>query len=216
MCCECDHEGGVIVQRVVWGGEAGDGEPGGERGDGMNAPVGVFGGEGRDREDGAEVVPGGYLVGGFLSKSQSKECNGNNEITRLRRKNWHIGMHLTQRLLMTMIRKLMAHRHGINHRRQLLPPLALLRRPPLLSPPPHWPARQALNPQDQLLDLSHALHPALHGVPLLTEPTRDIRLAAHKPRVDQDVVVDAAAVLDGAGRPRDLQQPRGIGVEVVK
>lgn len=113
-------------------------------------------------------------------------------------------MHLLQRLPMTMIRKLMAHRHGINQR-----PLALLPTPP---PSPG----QNLHLPRQRIHLCDRPHRALRRMPLLREPPRYIALPAPQPRVDQHVVVDAGAALDGRGGARDLQQPGGVGVEVVE
>ncbi len=42
---------------------------------------------------------------------------------------------------------------------------------------------------------------------LLTEPRCDVALTALQPRVDQDVIVEASAMLHGTVRPWDLQQP---------
>jgi hypothetical protein len=52
-------------------------------------------------------------------------------------------------------------------------------------------------------------------VPLLREPFRDVRLPALQPRVDQDVVVYSAAVLDGRSGTRYLEKPASIGLSAV-
>jgi len=57
MCCEGYEERGVVEERVFRYCKAGDGEPGGEREEGVIAPVAVFCRECRGCQNSAEVVP---------------------------------------------------------------------------------------------------------------------------------------------------------------
>lgn len=57
MCREGDQERGVVEERVLGYRKAGDGEPGGEREEGVIAPVAVFCRERRRCQNSAEVGP---------------------------------------------------------------------------------------------------------------------------------------------------------------
>lgn len=112
-------------------------------------------------------------------------------------------MHLEQRLPVAMVGELVRDGHRVDVR---------LERLARVSPA----ARENLHLARQLVDVGHGLHCALRRVPLLRKPPGDIRLPAREPRVNQDVVVDATAMPDRAGRPRHLQQPRRVGIQMVQ
>lgn len=125
------------------------------------------------------------------------------------REDGHIGVDLEQRVLVTMVREFVRDGNGIDPRLDMHTVLDPL--PPSLAYAQSS-SGQNLNLAGHVLHLCNILHGALDGVPLLREPPGNIRLRALQPRVDEDVVVYAAAVFDGRRRARNLQQPRGVGV----
>lgn len=128
--------------------------------------------------------------------------------THFGRKHRHVGMHLQQCLLVAMVRELVRYGDGVNER-------LVVCASPSLAAPAHS-SREQLDLAHHLFNLSYALHGAGCSMPLLREPLRDIRLSAHKPRIDQYVVVDTAAMPDCVRGPRDLEQPGRVGVQVVQ
>lgn len=102
-------------------------------------------------------------------------------------------MHLQKRLFVTVIREFVAYSDSINQRLLFVLESAVLC--PALSQPQT--PRHKLDLAHQLLHFRDALDGALNCVKLLREPPCDIRLAADKPWVQQNIVVYPAAVLDG-------------------
>lgn len=189
---EGDEERRVVVEGVAGGGQARYAEPGGEGRQRVRAPVGVVRGEGGRCDDGAEVRPAGDELGGLLvavlvtglGVVKGKRGRG----AHLSRKDRHVGMDLQQRFLMAVIRKLVADSHSIDQRLLLIPNLL-----PASSQSP----RQHLNLARELIDLGNSPHRTLRRMPLLGKPARDIALPTLQPRIDQHIVVEAGAALDG-------------------
>lgn len=107
----------------------------------------------------------------------------------------HVAVNLEQGLFVAVIGELVRYSHGVNQR------LLVGAGSSSLAASAH-PARQHFHLTHHLLDLRYARDGAGCGVPLLGEPFSDVGLAADEPRVDEDVVVNAAAMLDGVSGPR--------------
>jgi hypothetical protein len=207
-----DEESRVVVEGVLGRCEARYAEPRRQREERTVVPVGGFGREGGCGDDGAEMTEARYEFRSFLCRLSVRPprrlCR---RAAHLCRKHGHVPVHLEQRVLVAVVRKLVRYRHSVNQRLGV----CAARRPQALLGHAQS-AREHLHLQRQLVDLGDAAHGALGRVPLLREPPGHVRLAALQPRVDEDVVVDAAAVFDGRGGARNLQEPTRVGVEMVQ
>lgn len=187
---EGDDHGRVVVEAVVWCDEAPDGDPVGQRVDGGETggrPV-VASLERRRGEDAVKVAPAADQVGGDLGR----EDGG-------------MGRHLEKGCLVAVVGKLVGHDDGVDVRRRGV-------RSVVGAPRAQLEKRAGLDVPQGMVKVGHGVEAGRDEVPLSAEPAGDVALRPAQPGIDEDVEMGAAPAV--VSRPRQLQQPGGVAVEV--